>query len=127
MTIVWPMNSASDKGDDRILTNQQVWFITGAGGGMGADFAKQRAATSSRTRGLDGIAAGRSRAVRHHHHRRQPRVLSHGAPHGTIHELRGPSIKDAGADAIATAEGKIADLRAQIEAHRDLSTSLAFD
>jgi NAD(P)-dependent dehydrogenase (short-subunit alcohol dehydrogenase family) len=33
----------------------------------------------------------------------------------------------AGADAIATAEQKIADLKAQIEAHRQLSTSLAFD
>jgi NAD(P)-dependent dehydrogenase (short-subunit alcohol dehydrogenase family) len=33
----------------------------------------------------------------------------------------------AGADAIATAEQKIVDLRAQIEANRDLSTSLAFD
>jgi NAD(P)-dependent dehydrogenase (short-subunit alcohol dehydrogenase family) len=33
----------------------------------------------------------------------------------------------AGADAIATAEQKIADLKAQIEAERDLSTSLAFD
>jgi len=33
----------------------------------------------------------------------------------------------AGADAIATAEQKIADLKAQIEAYRDLSTSLAFD
>jgi NAD(P)-dependent dehydrogenase (short-subunit alcohol dehydrogenase family) len=31
------------------------------------------------------------------------------------------------ADAIATAEQKIADLKAQIEAHRELSTSLAFD
>ena len=33
----------------------------------------------------------------------------------------------AGVDAIATAEQKIADLKAQIEANRDLSTSLAFD
>jgi len=33
----------------------------------------------------------------------------------------------AGADAIATAEQVVADLRAQIEAYRDLSTSLAFD
>jgi NAD(P)-dependent dehydrogenase (short-subunit alcohol dehydrogenase family) len=32
----------------------------------------------------------------------------------------------AGADAVATAEQKIADLKAQIDAHRDLSTSLAF-
>ena len=33
----------------------------------------------------------------------------------------------AGADAIATAEQKIADLKAQIDANRELSTSLAFD
>ena len=33
----------------------------------------------------------------------------------------------AGADAIGLAEQKIADLQAQIAAHRDLSTSLAFD
>ena len=32
-----------------------------------------------------------------------------------------------GADAIGTAEQKVADLKAQIDAHRDLSTSLAFD
>src|SRR5213594_3937339 len=33
----------------------------------------------------------------------------------------------AGADAIGTAEQKVADLKAQIDAERDLSTSLAFD
>jgi NAD(P)-dependent dehydrogenase (short-subunit alcohol dehydrogenase family) len=33
----------------------------------------------------------------------------------------------AGADAIATAEQKVADLTAQIDSNRDLSTSLAFD
>src|SRR4051794_14489044 len=33
----------------------------------------------------------------------------------------------AGADAIATTEQKLADLRSQIDANRDLSTSLAFD
>ncbi len=33
----------------------------------------------------------------------------------------------AGADAIATAEQVVGDLKAQIDAHRDLSTSLAFD
>jgi NAD(P)-dependent dehydrogenase (short-subunit alcohol dehydrogenase family) len=42
-------------------------------------------------------------------------------------EERPPRRFIAGADAIATAEQKIADLKAQIEAHRDLSTSLAFD
>jgi NAD(P)-dependent dehydrogenase (short-subunit alcohol dehydrogenase family) len=33
----------------------------------------------------------------------------------------------AGADAVATTEQKIADLQAQVDANRDLSTSLAFD
>ena len=33
----------------------------------------------------------------------------------------------AGTDAIATAEQRVAELKAQIDAHRDLSTSLAFD
>jgi hypothetical protein len=33
----------------------------------------------------------------------------------------------AGADAVATAEQKIADLKARIDAERDLSMSLAFD
>jgi hypothetical protein len=33
----------------------------------------------------------------------------------------------AGADAVATAEQKIADLRADIESNRQLSTSLAFE
>ena len=42
-------------------------------------------------------------------------------------EERPPRRFIAGADAIATAEQKIADLKAQIEEHRALSTSLAFD
>jgi len=42
-------------------------------------------------------------------------------------ETQPPRRFIAGADAIATAEQKIADLKAQIEALRQLSTSLAFD
>ena len=42
-------------------------------------------------------------------------------------EERPPRRFIAGADAIATAEHKIADLKAQIDAHRALSTSLTFD
>ena len=42
-------------------------------------------------------------------------------------EARPPRRFIAGADAIATAEQRVADLKAQIEANRDLSTSLAFD
>jgi NAD(P)-dependent dehydrogenase (short-subunit alcohol dehydrogenase family) len=42
-------------------------------------------------------------------------------------EAQPPRRFIAGADAIATAEQKIADLKAQIEAYRELSTSLALD
>src|SRR5213080_1043675 len=42
-------------------------------------------------------------------------------------EAQPPRRFIAGADAIATAEQKIADLQAQIDAYRDLSTSLAFE
>ena len=42
-------------------------------------------------------------------------------------EKRPPRRFIAGADAIALAEQKVADLQAQIDAYRDLSTSLAFD
>lgn len=42
-------------------------------------------------------------------------------------EAQPPRRFIAGADAIATAERKIADLTAQIDAYRELSTSLAFD
>jgi len=42
-------------------------------------------------------------------------------------EAQPPRRFIAGTDAIATAEQKVADLQAQIDAYRDLSTSLAFD
>jgi len=54
-------------------TEKKAWFITGAGRGMGVDFA------------------------------------------------------NAGADAIALAEQHVADLQAQIDAYRELSTSLTLD
>ena len=42
-------------------------------------------------------------------------------------EAQPPRRFIAGADAIATAEQKVADLKAQIEAYRELSTSLALE
>ena len=54
------------------MSNKKIWFITGAGRGMGVDFAKA------------ALAAGHT-------------------------------------------EQRVADLKAQIDAHRDLSTSLDFD
>jgi NAD(P)-dependent dehydrogenase (short-subunit alcohol dehydrogenase family) len=44
-----------------------------------------------------------------------------------VNEERPPRRFLAGADAIGLAEQKVADLQEQIEAHRDLSTSLALD
>jgi len=44
-----------------------------------------------------------------------------------VNQVPPPRRFIAGADAIATAEQKVADLKAQIDAERDLSTSLAFD
>ena len=46
----------------------------------------------------------------------------------TIASQESPPLRFiAGADAIAGAEQKVADLKAQIDAHRELSTSLSFD
>ena len=41
-----------------------------------------------RARWLDGVAAGRGRAVRHPDPHRQPRLLPHGTSHGRVDELR---------------------------------------
>ena len=41
-----------------------------------------------RPRGLDGVATGRGGALRHQYHHRQSRILSHGAPHRAIDDLR---------------------------------------
>jgi NAD(P)-dependent dehydrogenase (short-subunit alcohol dehydrogenase family) len=64
------------------MRHKKIWFITGAGRGMGVDLAKAALA---------------------------------------------PRRFIAGADAVATAEQVVADLTAQIDANRELSTSLAFD
>lgn len=70
------MRSVIVAGQGDAMSGKKVWFITGAGRGMGLDFAKA------------ALAA---------------------------------------ADAIATAEQKIADMKAQIDSNRNISMSLAFD
>jgi hypothetical protein len=52
---------------------------------------------------------------------------SSGGPRRHAKREQPPRRFIAGADAIAGAEQKIADLKGQIEANRALSTSLAFD
>jgi NAD(P)-dependent dehydrogenase (short-subunit alcohol dehydrogenase family) len=72
--------------------NGKVWFITGAGRGLGADIARTVLAA-----GHALVATGRD------------------------------TDRIAAADAMATAEQKIAGLQVQLEAYRELSTSLEFD
>jgi NAD(P)-dependent dehydrogenase (short-subunit alcohol dehydrogenase family) len=74
------------------MSNRKVWFITGAGRGMGVDFAKAALALMT-----------------------------------IVEQDRPPLRFIAGADAIATAEQTIATLQRQIDALRDLSSSLAFE
>jgi len=122
------------------MSHRKIWFITGAGRGMGVDFAKA------------ALAAGHA-------------VVASGRDTGRVSKALGPSndllaVKldvTRGADAEAavraavdrfgridvlvnnaasfyagyfeelTPEQRLADLKAQIDANRDLSTSLAFD
>ncbi len=53
-------------------------------------------------------------------------VIEHGFER-TLGEMRPPLRSIAGADAIATAEQVVATLKQQIDAFRDLSSSLAVD
>src|SRR6266850_866289 len=124
-----------------VMSNKKIWFITGAGRGMGVDFAKAALAAghavvaSGRDRDAVSKAVGQSddllavkldatkradaeAAVRAKLARALIIIASQEPP---------PRRFIAGADAIATAEQKVADLKAQIDAHRNLSTSLDFD
>ena len=101
------------------MSNKKIWFITGAGRGMGADFARaalRRAVHCGLRRAP--WAAGRQSGDSEKLARALITIASEQPP---------PQRFIAGADAIATAEQQIADLKAEIEANRDLSTSLAFD
>jgi NAD(P)-dependent dehydrogenase (short-subunit alcohol dehydrogenase family) len=82
------------------MTNKQVWLITGAGRGMGLYIAKA------------ALAAG---------HKLAQALLKLAGQN----EL--PRRFIAGADAVGTAEQKIVLLQKQIAAHRELSTSLAYE
>ena len=101
--------------------NKKVWLVTGAGRGMGADIAKAALAAGHAVvatgRNIDAVSKALGRAS----------DLLSVALVTIANEKHPPRRFIAGADAIATAEQKIADLKAQIEAHRELSTSLAFD
>jgi NAD(P)-dependent dehydrogenase (short-subunit alcohol dehydrogenase family) len=106
------------------MRHKKVWFITGAGRGMGVDFAKAALAA-----GYAVVASGRdtervSKALGQSNDLLAVRldvtitIASQEPP---------PRRFIAGADAIATAEQVVADLKTQIDANRDLSTSLALD
>jgi NAD(P)-dependent dehydrogenase (short-subunit alcohol dehydrogenase family) len=89
---------------------KKVWFITGAGCGMGVEFAKSALAA-----GYQVVATGRDTA-------KLAKALI------SIARQEEPPVRlIAGSDAIAGAEQKVAELQQQINANRDLSTSLAYE
>jgi NAD(P)-dependent dehydrogenase (short-subunit alcohol dehydrogenase family) len=138
------------------MSHKKTWLITGASRGMGADFAKAALAAghavvaSGRDADRVSRALGRSidllavkldvtsradaeAAVRAAVDRfgRIDVLVNNAAKLAralvAITEQEPPPRRFvAGADAIGTAEQKVADLKAQIDANRDLSTSLAF-
>jgi len=98
------------------MSSKKVWFITGAGRGMGVDFAK-----AARAAGHAVVATGRDRSAVG-----DPAKLARALI--TIASQEPPPRRFiAGADAVATAEQVAAGLRAQTEAYRALSSSLALD
>ena len=103
------------------MRNKKVWFITGAGRGMGVDFAK--AALGA---GHAVVATGRDAD-------RLSRVLGRPSDDlltGAADDRRAAAASQrfiAGADAIATAAQVVATMQKQIEAYRAPSSSLGFD
>ncbi len=93
-----------------LLTDQSTSFAEP----LVPDYATQREAQIAFWKSQNGLQAGDPAKLA----RALVEVADHDPP---------PRRFIAGADAIGTAEQKIAELRTQIEAYRELSTSLAFD
>lgn len=87
-----------------MIDNKKVWFITGVGRGMGAEFAKAALAT-----GYQVVAAGRNTD-------KVVKVLGEDE-----------NLLIVNSDAITGAEQRVAELEKQINAYSDLSTSLAYE
>ncbi|WP_315371988.1 hypothetical protein [Paenibacillus xylanexedens] len=99
------------------MDKTKVWFINGAGRGMGTTIAK-----AALNAGHKVVATGRN-----------PDAVvcenadAHAAVKAAIDETQPPQRFIAGADAIDIAEQKIANLQTEINAYRDLSKSMAYD
>jgi NAD(P)-dependent dehydrogenase (short-subunit alcohol dehydrogenase family) len=99
------------------MTDKKVWFITGAGRGLGVDVAKAALAAGN-------AVAATGREAQNGQQPGDPAKLARALV--TIASQQPPPRRFiAGADAIALAEQKVKDLQEQIDAFRDLSTSLA--
>ncbi|MET1173349.1 hypothetical protein BK124_03840 [Paenibacillus amylolyticus] len=115
------------------MDKTKVWFINGAGRGMGTTIAK-----AALTAGHKVVATGRNpdAVVRAIGDSENVMVVpldvcepadAHAAVKAAIDEAQPPQRFIAGADAIDIAEQKIANLQLEINAYRDLSKSMAYD
>ena len=73
-----------------IMRTQRSGHIISISSGAGLIGLFRLCRVEVRSRGLDGVAATRGRAVRHPHHHRQPGVLPHQAPHEGVDDLCRP-------------------------------------
>lgn len=156
------------------MTDKKVWFITGAGRGMGVDFAKAALAAGNAVvatgRNTDAVSTAVGQAddllvvkldvtsatellteasatyatpsITDYRERGAAQQRGYEAQNGrqagdpaklaqallTIADQQPPPRRFiAGADAVAIAEQKVRDLQEQVNAYRDLSTSLAWE
>jgi NAD(P)-dependent dehydrogenase (short-subunit alcohol dehydrogenase family) len=121
------------------MSDKKVWFITGAGRGMGVDFAKAALAAGNAVvasgRDTDTVAEAVGQAadllvVRLDVTSRTGAEAAAKLAQALIRiasDAPSPRRFIAGADAIGLAEQKVASLQQQVETYRDIATSMAFE
>jgi NAD(P)-dependent dehydrogenase (short-subunit alcohol dehydrogenase family) len=126
------------------VSKKKIWFITGAGRGMGRGitttlvnpgFFRTELLTEQWTNYAEpSIADYDERRAKQLEFWKAQNGQQSGDPAKLARALIAIASQEppprrfiAGADAMAAAEQVVADLKAQIDLHRDLSTSLAFD
>lgn len=108
------------------MTGRKVWLITGAGRGLGLDIARAALAAGHAVVATGRDAAKVAAAVGHHDNLMAIK-LDVTRPQDARAAVEATVAKFAGADAVQTFEAKASTLIAQARAHRELSTSLAYN